>query len=65
MAEDSELKCQRCLQPLSAGNSFCVSCGFDNKDLAAKKFGVEQKSQRRIERAGLLSKVFRFLRFGR
>lgn len=65
MAEESGAKCQRCQQALPAGTGYCVACGCDNTDIVAKKFGALQESQKRIERAGLLRKIFRFLRFGR
>ncbi len=41
-----------------------MSCGFQNTDIDAKKFGVLQESQKRIDRARLLSKFYRLMWFG-
>lgn len=56
-------KCAQCNQPLSSGSGFCIGCGFNNTDLDARKYGVEQDAKDRIERAKVLSKLFRFIRW--
>lgn len=65
MSESSGVKCQRCQQPLSADSGYCVSCGFDNTDIASKKFAVDQAYDKRMKHLGFLRNIFRFFRIMR
>jgi predicted amidophosphoribosyltransferase len=64
MSDGIGTKCLRCQQALSAENGFCTACGLNNTDIEEKKYGLLQKSQRRIDRARLLSKFYRLMWFG-
>ncbi|QDT11641.1 hypothetical protein [Planctomycetes bacterium K23_9] len=63
MANQPADLCARCRQPLPADSGYCMDCGFNNTDLVAKSYGVHQQADRRIERAKMLSKLFRFIRW--
>ena len=65
MSENEGVVCARCLQTLSQGNTYCIACGFDNADVVGKKYSALQQSEQRIERAGMLRKLFRVIGFGR
>lgn len=64
MSKVTDMKCLRCQQALSVGSGYCVSCGFQNIDIEAKKYRLEQKSRRRADRARALSKFYRLMWFG-
>ena len=65
MKSQAALNCQRCRQPLSQGNTYCVSCGFSNGDIESRKLSAFQEADRRIEMARLRSKLYRFAWFAR
>lgn len=63
MSGPTAKRCARCQRELAVGNAYCMDCGYTNSDAELRSFNLKAQADRRIERAKLLSKWFRFIRF--
>ena len=54
--------CARCQQPLPAGNTYCVACGFQNQDdvLIGRQLDIDNKLVKLQDERSFLRKLLSF-----
>ncbi|WP_040766763.1 hypothetical protein [Novipirellula maiorica] len=62
MPNETQTTCPCCLKQMTTSDESCPTCGYSDRDVHSRRLQLEGEAERRIERARMLGKLFRFLR---